>query len=259
MSRKSNDLFSVEMVRQLQTTMTEEEALKMIRRMAIIAFGAVLLAASLAMAGEWDKKTTFTFSQPIDMPGFTLPAGTYVFVVADIPSSRHVIRVYNKDENHLYGTVLALPNLKLKATGKTDLRFAERTKGQPEAVRAWFFPGDSWGHEFVYPKKKAVELAQVTHTPVLAADVTPAEQPEEIVKAPVVAVTPENKEVEIAQVVQPPPQRTAEAPAAAPAPPEPAPKELPKTGSTTPLIALIGFVSLGFAGLLRFAVKRCES
>jgi LPXTG-motif cell wall-anchored protein len=226
----------------------------MIRRIVLAFCCTLLLVVSSALAGEWDKKTTVNIKQAIEMPGFVLQPGTYVFVLADIPSSRHVIRVYNKEENHLYGTVLALPNLRLKPTSDTVMRFGERAKNQPEAMRAWFFPGDSWGQELVYPKKKAVELAQVSHVPVLTAEVTPTEQPEEIVKAPVVAVTPENKEVEVAQVVQAPPQQVAQAPAAPPA--EPAPAELPKTGSSIPLIALAGLISLTVAGSLRLATKR---
>ncbi len=220
---------------------------------------AALFAVTAAIAGEWDKMTTVTFSQPVELPGVVLPAGTYVFVLADSPTSRHVVRVFNKEQNHLFGTFLALPNVRLMPTSDTVLRFHERPRNAPEALRAWFYPGDSWGHEFVYPKAKAAELAKAENIPVLSADVRPAEKPEELMQAPVVAVTPENKEVEVAQVVQAPPQRPAPVAAAAPVvtpAAEPVATELPKTGSSLPLVALMGLFSLALAGAFRWLAQR---
>jgi LPXTG-motif cell wall-anchored protein len=164
------------------------------------------------------------------------------------------VRVFNKDQNHLFGTFLALPNIRLMPTSDTVLRFHERPRNAPEALRAWFYPGDSWGHEFVYPRAKAVELAKAENIPVLSADVRPAEKPEELMQAPVMAVTPENKEVEVAQVVEAPPQRPAPVAAAAPVvtpSAEPVATELPKTGSSLPLVALMGLFSLALAGAVR--------
>jgi len=33
-------------------------------------------------------------------------------------------------------------------------------------VKAWFYPGDNYGHDFVYPKAKAAALAKANHQPV---------------------------------------------------------------------------------------------
>jgi len=103
-----------------------------------------------------------------------------------------------------------------------------------------------------------MELAQETHQPVLSAEVTPTEQPEELQKAPVVAVTPEKKEIEVEQVVRTKPAETptpAPAPAPVPAPAAPV-QELPKTASQAPLMGLLGLGSLGLALLLRAVFKR---
>ena len=61
-------------------------------------------------------------------------------------------------------TILAIPNFRLKATDKTVMTFRERLAGQPEALRAWFYPGSQWGEEFVYPKAKAMEIATTNLT-----------------------------------------------------------------------------------------------
>ncbi|HYM11392.1 MAG TPA: hypothetical protein VEU62_11705 [Bryobacterales bacterium] len=215
---------------------------------------ALLFAAIPAAADQWDKKTIMTFNAPVEIPGMVLPAGTYVFKLADSSANRHVVQVFNEEQDHIYATILAIPNYRLKPTGETVVEFGERAADTPPAVKAWFYPADNFGQEFVYPKARAAELAQAAHEPVLAAEVTPTETPQELEETPVVAVTPEKKEVEVAEVVQPEPVET---PMRAPEPAPPAPiQELPETASPLPLISLLGLSSLGLAGVLRAISKR---
>lgn len=84
----------------------------------------------------------------------------------DSQSNCHIVQIFNKDESHLYATILAIPSYRLQTTDKTVITFAERAAGQAQAVRAWFYPGDNLGQEFVYPKQRAVELAKTTNQPV---------------------------------------------------------------------------------------------
>lgn len=218
-----------------------------------------------AKADEWDNKTTITFSGPVEIPGVhlkgygVLPAGTYVFKLLDSNSDRHIVQIFSKDELTVYATILAIPNSRLRATDKTVITFRERPAGEPEALRAWFYPGKQSGEEFVYPKARAIALAKETNTPVLfvpdtiAPEVTVAiKTPEEPVvvelrKAPVMAVEPSGEEVEIAQVVTPPPA-TLVAQNAAP--------KLPATGSSLPLVALFGMLALAGALSLGLIQKR---
>lgn len=228
----------------------------MLAKRVLIVFCCALLFAFFARADQWNKKTTLTFNLPIEIPGKVLPAGTYVFKLADSNADRHIVQVFNEDENQIYATILAIPNYRLQPTGDTVVHFAERAANTPQAIRAWFYPGDNFGQEFVYPKVRATQLAETAHQPVLAAELTPTETPEELVKAPVVAATPEKKEVEMTQEVQTTPTETP-APVLAPAPAPPAPvQELPKTASQVPLIALLGMGSLGLALLMRAVSKR---
>ncbi len=229
--------------------------------------------APLATADEWDRKTVITFSQPVEIPGVhlpgwdVLPAGTYVFKILDSASNRHIVQIFDEKETTVYATILAIPNYRLKSTDKTVITFSERPAGQPEAIRAWFYPGRQWGEEFVYPKSKAAELAKTINAPVLFTEaeidveypepIRTAEAPPVAVlrTAPVRAITPRGEEVELAQAVTPPPP-TEMAQAAAPAP---RPQALPKTGGATPLLALLGLLSLGGAlGVRRFARARAE-
>ena len=130
-----------------------------------------LAIPSLVKADEWNKETTVSFNNPVEIPGVgaqTLPAGTYVFKLMDSQSDRHIVQIFNKRGDHLYATILAIPNYRLKSTDKTVMTFRERAAGSPEAIRAWFYPGNNWGQEFVYPKTRAIELAKITNEPVLA-------------------------------------------------------------------------------------------
>jgi hypothetical protein len=191
-----------------------------------------------------------------------LPAGTYVFKLINSSSNRHIVQIFNENQTKIFATILAIPNYRLQPKDKTVITFNESVKGTPQAIRAWFYPGANWGEEFVYPKAKAVELAKATNVPVLEMPATvkeevakPEESRAELERAPVTAVRPSGEEVEIAQVVTPPPAQTLVAqntPAAAPA----AEPKLPTTASPLPLIALLGLLALGGALTLRVAEKR---
>ena len=225
-----------------------------------------------AKANEWNRKTVITFSGPVEIPGVhlkgwgVLPAGTYVFKILDSQSDRHIVQIFDKGETQVFATILAIPNYRLKATDKTVVTFRERPAGQPEALRAWFYPGRNWGEEFVYPKAIALELAKAANTAVLF---TPAEIPLEVAEpiksadepvvvelkqAPVMAIQPTGEEVELTQVVTPPPARELVAEKTEPA--QPAAKALPSTASSLPLIALLGLLAFGGAWTLRLAQKR---
>jgi hypothetical protein len=126
------------------------------------------LSAVRVNADQWDKKTIVTFNAPVEVPGKVLPAGTYVFKLLDSPSERHIVQIYDADQKKLFATILALPDYRLKPTDKPVLRFAERPPGQPEALEAFFYPGDDFGLQFVYPHMRAVELAKQTNHNVLS-------------------------------------------------------------------------------------------
>jgi hypothetical protein len=227
----------------------------------IFGLSLVALTSSLTVKGdEWNRKTTVTFNAPVEIPGVgaqTLPAGTYVFKVMDSAADRHIVQVSNESETHVYSTILAIPNYRLRATDKTVMTFKERTAGEPEAIRAWFYPGRQWGEEFVYPKARAIELAKIINEPVLALPTELAAAPiEELKTAQIVAVTPKGEEVEVAQVVEPPPVEVVTAkPAVEVAAAKPQ-ERLPQTASPLPLVGLIGLLSLGAGVALTVIPKR---
>jgi len=224
----------------------------------MLVLGLAILGAVLprAVADEWDQKTVFTFSGPVAIPGQVLPAGTYVFKLADSPSDRNIVQVFSKDERHLFGTFLAIPDYRLQPAGRTIITFEERPAGSPEAVKAWFYPGENYGHDFVYPKPKALELAKVNNTPVpsMPAELAPNTlQPATTMQEPNVlelsnselkAQTP-TEEVEISEVFT----------MLVAVPTDQLPEELPKTASSLPLVGLLGLLSVVTALVLAFVER----
>jgi len=205
---------------------------------AVVSMGLLGLGlAPNARADEWNKRTTLTVNQTIQVPGAVLPPGTYVIKLLDSPSDRHIVQIFNANETKVETTILAIPNYRLKPTGTSLFTFWEMPPGQPRALRAWFYPGDNFGQEFAYPKVKATEIAAVAHAEVPSAE---AQKPAELAVAPIEKVTPPEA---------PAPQELAQLPPAPKLAVQPA--ELPKTASPYPLIGLAGVLSM-----LAYAVVR---
>jgi hypothetical protein len=221
--------------------------------------GAALVPS--ARADEWNKRTILTINEPIQVPNKVLPPGTYVMKLLDSPSNRHIVQIFDKNEQHLETTVLAIPNYRLEPTGKTQFQFWETPPGQPKALRAWFYPGDNFGQEFAYPKSEAMQIAAATHQTV---PTTYAQNESELTTARVGTVDEKGTEAEMPQQTQmaqntPPPAPATPAPApennnnnneasrVTPQEPAPAatPQNLPHTASPYPMFGLFGLLSLG--------------
>ena len=212
-----------------------------------------VVAVHSARADQWDKKTILTVNEPVQVKDTLLEPGQYVLKLLDSQNDRHIVQIYNGDQTHLIGTVMAIPNYRIQPTGKSRFTFWETPPGSAKALRAWFYPGDNFGQEFTYPKH-LIQLASNTTTTTqttVAATPPPPEQVATVEQTRTQATVeppPPDQPVEIAQNTPPPPP----APAAQPEPtPEPVPQTLPKTGSPYPLFGLGGLLSLGLYGLMR--------
>jgi len=183
-----------------------------ILNLCLMLLGALLVP--MALADEWNQATQTTFSAPIEVPGRVLPAGTYWFKLLNDDSDRNIVQIWNADRTHLLATILTVPDYRLQPKGRTVMKFEERPSDQPEALQAWFYPGDNYGHEFVYPETRARELAHRIGQPVLsmrnelASNITkPANSPKDasvvaMKQAHVTAMNPNGQETNMAKAVQ---------------------------------------------------------
>jgi hypothetical protein len=150
--------------------------MKSIRTVALACMTAAMLATSVnaGAQGPRNQDTFFTFSQAVELPKTTLPAGTYFFQLMDSDSNRHIVKVMSQDRKELFATLLAIPYYSNdRPTDEPQVRFME-TPAQAangaagsNAIKIWFYPGNSVGHEFIYPRSQAMKIAARTGQSVL--------------------------------------------------------------------------------------------
>jgi len=213
---------------------------------------------SVLYASDADKKTVITITEPLivsGVPVVTLEPGKYVLLLDESYSDRHIVRIFNERQDKLLTTVLAIPNYRLQPDDKTMFAFWETPNGNPRALRAWFYPGDNFGQEFVYPKGLAANIARESSATVVA---TPAETEAELQTLPLTEFNKSGQEevfveealAEPAPVPSPvaaaPAEPTREFAAAAEPAAQAAPEALPGTASP--------FFAVGLAGLLALMV-----
>src|SRR6266536_1674878 len=172
----------------------------------------ITVNAHRASADMWNKKTVLTTNQPLRVPGATLPPGKYVFKLSDSGSNRNIVQIWNEDGTQIQATIMALPNRRLRPAGDNQFAFWERPKGSPQALRSWFYPGDTFGQEFVYPKGEAAQIAaqvkeevpsisdtktkEVPGTAAETASVQPVNQPSAAEEEPASPAEPESAALE---------------------------------------------------------------
>jgi len=141
----------------------------MLSRIVVLsALAALTLGISgAAQAQTADYRTYFTFSAPVTLPGVTLPAGRYLFRLADPDTGRKVISVLSADGKTPLAMLHTIPNQLPQAPRDAEIRFMETSANVPPAIKTWWYPGKSIGYEFIYPRQQALQLAKVTSEPVL--------------------------------------------------------------------------------------------
>ncbi len=141
----------------------------MLRHVVFLACSALLacVMATPSTSQTLDKRTLFTFSGPVSMPGVTLPAGKYLFRLANPDSGRNVVQVLNADGTTPYGMFFAMRAERFEPASTPEVRFMETAAGMPAAIKTWWYPGERSGYELIYPKEQARRLAQGATQPVL--------------------------------------------------------------------------------------------
>ena len=253
-----------------------------IRKVALACMTAAMVTISVnagAQTGPANQDTFFTFSQAVELPKTTLPAGTYFFQLMDSPSNRHIVKVMSQDRKQLFATLMAIPFYSNdRPSEKPEVRFMETPAAAgtsaANAIKIWFYPGNTTGHEFIYPRSQALKIAARTGESVLTTK-TDSEDSELArvdsngVDAEMTAQAEVKTETPVTETATIEPQREpvgaiTGSPEPAPvAEPAPAPErteaaraprtDLPHTAGFLPLLGLMGFGSLAGSRLMRRA------
>jgi len=226
-----------------------------------------LFTPRIVRAGETGSKIIVRFNKPVEIPNVVLEPGTYVFKLADHGNARNVVQVFNDNETRIYATLFTIPKHRDTVSDEAVFQLAERNEAAPMAIDAWFYPGEHTGYEFVYSKKPDVQSAAEAAASVTPDDTATEPTPSEpTVPSEQTAPAPQIETIHIIRIVtflarpeEPIPDppavstnSTVPSEAAADASGAP-PKELPRTASDLPLLALFGMLSLGSAAILQVA------
>lgn len=203
----------------------------------LVVFVASILVP-IVRADQWDKETVVTFSNPVEVPGRVLPAGTYVFKIAN-SQDRHVLQIFTHNQRKVLATIEAVPDYRVHTTDKPVISFEERPSGKPEALRSWFYPGENYGVHLVYPKSTRApdtEVAASQEPPAMVAPLTESIAPmvSELTAPPVLPVLAKQ---------EPKPEVLAEN--VGPQPTQSNLMVLPKTAGNNLILPLLGLLLLG--------------
>ena len=153
--------------------------------------------STTAHAQTVDNRTFFTFNQPITLPGVTLPAGKYLFRNPDITTSRRVVQVLSDDGKQSYAMLLTIPTQRTEPSADPEIRFMETAEGTPRAIKAWWYPGNTIGWEFIYPREQALKLAKAAGGSVLTTASAENNTTEEMKTADLARVTESGSETAV--------------------------------------------------------------
>lgn len=125
------------------------------RRIVYMLSGVVLLGvlatSSTSAFGNGARTTHFTFSGAVQLPGVTLPAGTYTFEVVNPGLGSDVVRVMSRDRSKLHALKITRSTYRSASRNlKPAITFGETPAGTPPPVKAWYPDGETHGREFIY-------------------------------------------------------------------------------------------------------------
>ena len=229
-----------------------------------------------ASADTWDKKTNVSFSESVEFPGGTVLApGSYVLKLLNSSSNRHIVQVYNTNQDHMYAMVMTIPAIRLEPTSRTVITFYETPQNEPRMIHKWFYPGDLTGQEFAYPKGRVryAQTASLATTQVVAERTSRTTEETTVAQveappAPIVLQAPEPIKRESEEIAQAPAEEPVLLAQAEPRPqavqiPETTVRQevreitpaetLPSTASNAPYLAFGSMVLLAGAFLVRTA------
>jgi hypothetical protein len=200
--------------------------------------------SALALAqGTVQRDTKLAVSEPTQVGPVLLDPGSYTLRVHDFKGGKIQVNIVRDSDQKMMGTATAMRarrNLDTNQQSDNQTQFTYTTFNGHPAVATWYYPGDEWGEQFLYGKETvAANTGDMTVTQTPAPTASTSTMAESTPPAP--AVEERHEE----------PTRAEVAPAPAPAP-EPA-RTLPRTASSTPLVGLLGALSLAGAAAVRFS------
>ena len=118
--------------------------------LACVVAAVTVVAASGTAATPLNRATYFTFTTPVRLTGVLLPAGAYVFEIANPTTASNVVRVLDRKRSKVYVTALT-STVTRPAASRLDatIVFGEASPAAPRRINAWYPEGDTTGRQFL--------------------------------------------------------------------------------------------------------------
>ena len=96
-----------------------------------------------------------------------------MFQVAHPSSTQQVVQIWDENRAQLFTTTITVPASRSEAADDVIVTFRSTPEGDPPAIKSWFYPGETAGHQFVYPEEQARQIARTSRELVLSGDIDP--------------------------------------------------------------------------------------
>jgi hypothetical protein len=116
----------------------------------VVILGLLATSSMGAISTNLHRTTYFTFSKAVQLPGVSLPAGTYIFETP-VANARDLVRVMARDRSQVYLT--AFTRIVERPAGERldpVITFAETSANTPPRINVWYPEGERAGRQFIY-------------------------------------------------------------------------------------------------------------
>ena len=123
---------------------------RIVHTLCFVALAGVLAGVS-TRAMTLNTATYITIGEAVQLPNVTLPAGAYIFELANPETGRDVVRVLSRDRTKTFSIHLTYA-VSRPSTGnmKGRITLGERAPGMPPPVKVWFPENETVGRAFIY-------------------------------------------------------------------------------------------------------------
>lgn len=147
----------------------------------------------------WSPKSEILADTKIKFPGIKIEKGKTIVLVLkyefevnqyESQKNRLLVEVFNEAQTKKLTSLLVFSDYRSEDRNGV-LVFYKTRKIKHRVVKSWWYPGNLWGYQFVYSKKRAKEIVKETGEYVLALD------GDDFEKSKIVAILPNGAELQL--------------------------------------------------------------
>ena len=124
---------------------------KLLHTVSAVVILGVLATSSTGAKFNVRRTAYLTFNRSVQLPGVSLPAGTYMFELPAPGQSLDLVRVSSRDGKLIHLTAFTRPIPRPRGMSPDQsILFSEGPTHAPTPIKAWFSPDERTGRQFIY-------------------------------------------------------------------------------------------------------------